>query len=315
LSKPESAFSIDNEAARWAARAAHGEMTAESRAELDAWLAADRRHRGAFLRAQAGLIALEDAIVQSRREPVPINDNTPWEDTAPRARRRAGVLFGAALAAAMAGAALVGAWQLPIAGGDADPAQPTTLADGSTVTLGEGARIAARFEDGKRTVVVQSGEATFEVAHDPERPFVVHSGDVYAQAMGTIYSVRKVGAAGAAVAVKEGTVLVWAEGKQDRAVPLHAGEALTLNPASVAPAAQLVPPGGRISLDNVSIAAAAERFNAVNRIKIIVADPQIGQTPIVGLFDADDPEGFATAAAAVTGARVVRRDGRIVIEM
>jgi transmembrane sensor len=315
LSKPESAPSIADEAARWAARTAHGEMTAESHAELEAWLLADRRHRGAYLRAQAGLIALQDAVVQGRREPVPINDNTPWEDAAPRSRWRVGVLFGAVLTASLAGAALIGLWRPPFASGNADQAQQLMLADGSAVTLGEGARVAARIEAARRIVVVHSGEATFHVAKDRTRPFVARAGDVYAQATGTIYSVRTVGAAGGAVEVKQGTVLVWAEGERDRAVPLRAGEALTLNPTPTAASAQSAHPVREISLDNVSIAAAADRFNAVNRTKVIVADPQIGETPIVGLFDADDPEGFAKAAAAVTGARAVRRDGRIVIEM
>lgn len=322
MPKPESATSIAEEAARWAVRAAYGDMTAENHAELDAWLAADRRHRGAYLRAQAGLIAMEDSVVRTRREPVPINDNAPSEVISARPRRWTGALFGAAAAACVAGAIAIGAWQARPVASNADAAREMTLADGSTVELGKGARVAARIDDNKRTVIVQSGTATFHVAHDRTRPFVVEAGQVRAQATGTIYSVKKIGVAGGAVAVKQGTVLVWAEGMQDRAVPLRAGEALTLDPASVKLSAARqgrasgpAPSPAEISLDNVSIAAAAARFNAVNPTKVIVEDPRIANMPVVGLFDAGDPEGFARAAAAVTGARVVRREGRIVIEM
>src|SRR3546814_15833152 len=46
-------------------------MTAESRADLDAWLAADTRHRGAYIRACAWLRATEVAVIASR-SPGPI---------------------------------------------------------------------------------------------------------------------------------------------------------------------------------------------------------------------------------------------------
>lgn len=55
------------EAARWAARLSLGELTAAGQAELDAWLQADRRNRGALLRAQAALHALEAAARQGAR--------------------------------------------------------------------------------------------------------------------------------------------------------------------------------------------------------------------------------------------------------
>src|SRR3546814_7557070 len=62
---------IDEQAAVWAVEAAHGEMTAESRADLDAWLAADTRHRGAYIRACAWLRATEVAVIAAR-SPGPI---------------------------------------------------------------------------------------------------------------------------------------------------------------------------------------------------------------------------------------------------
>lgn len=74
------------------------------------------------------------------------------------------------------------------------------------------------------------GEATFKVAKDKARPFVVQSGDVYAQATGTVYSVRRVGLTGGTVKVREGSVLVWPHDERDQAVLLHAGGTVTLDP-------------------------------------------------------------------------------------
>ena len=60
---------INNRAAEWAVELTHGEMTPESRAEMEAWLAADTRHRGAFLRACAWLRVVEDAVVDAHSPP------------------------------------------------------------------------------------------------------------------------------------------------------------------------------------------------------------------------------------------------------
>src|SRR3546814_5943579 len=65
---------IDEQAAVWAVEAAHGEMTAESRADLDAWLAADTRHRGAYIRACAWLRATEVAVIGSAHVRTPVSN-------------------------------------------------------------------------------------------------------------------------------------------------------------------------------------------------------------------------------------------------
>ncbi len=92
------------------------------------------------------------------------------------------------------------------------------LRDGSVVTLADGAKIDFALSDRDRKITLLSGAATFKVAKDSSRPFVVRSGDVYAQATGTEYSVRRLGDTGGAVHVKEGSVLVWARDDREQAV-------------------------------------------------------------------------------------------------
>ncbi|MGY1408879.1 MULTISPECIES: FecR/PupR family sigma factor regulator [unclassified Luteimonas] len=65
-------------AARWAARLSLGELTPARQAELDAWLQADRRHRGALLRAQAALHALEAAAREG------VHAQSSYDDTGSR---------------------------------------------------------------------------------------------------------------------------------------------------------------------------------------------------------------------------------------
>jgi len=304
---------------------AYGEMTAEGRAAFDAWLAADRRNRGAYLRARAGLHAMEDAVRQGRPALAPDNDNSLRSRVASAARRPRGVrrlLAGGAMAAGLAAVAVVGASHHPLARPPAVAAdQIMKLKDGSIATLRPGARIEVAVSDKTRRVTLLSGEATFTVAKDQARPFVVRSGDVYAQATGTVYSVSRLGATGGAISVSEGSVLVWARDERDQAVLLHAGGKLTLDPGPLAPAATqdapppLRPPAlAQISLDDVELSSAVARFNRINRTQIVIDDPEIGRTRIVGLFKAHDPEQFAQAAAAIADARVAHRNGFIVIE-
>lgn len=314
---------IDAQAARWAARALYGEMPAE----FDAWLAADRRHRGAYLRARASLYAIEDAVVPPAAiaDPAPVRAGNDDEAPArPRWRIARHVLVGGALAAALV--ALVGVG-LPMLGSlrpaPAASDRRLTLADGSVATLGDDARIAFAMRDGVRTVALLRGEALFHVAKDRAHPFVVRSGEIYAQATGTVYSVRRIGRTGGAVRVSEGSVLVWARDERDQAVLLHAGDALTLEPgirqpgppalAKPAPPPSPPPALAQIALDNVTIEVAARRFNRINRAQIRITDPAVGQIRIVGLFRANDPEQFARAAAAVAGAEVeLSEDGSVI---
>ena len=332
MASAASAGIIDEQAAQWAVEAACGELTAQGRAELEAWLAADRRHRGAYARARAVFMAMEDAVVGARppaRAPQPVLVHEAQGPLAMRpapARRSGGRVFGAALAASLAVVAAVGALVAarPLPVGPAAE-HVVRLQDGSVATLQDDARIDVALSPDARRITLLSGSATFRVAKDLARPFVVRAGEVSAQATGTVYSVGRVGERGGTVKVLEGSVLVWPGEAREAAALLRAGQSLTLDPpapaarprvetvASRAPARPAAP--AQIALDDTPIAAAAARFNRINRTKIVLADPEIGGIRIVGLFKADDPEEFARMAAAVSGGDVERGDGTIVIKL
>ncbi len=323
---PVATDALDEQAARWAARAVGDDLSPTHADALDAWLAEDRRHRGAYLRARAALYAIDDALaardtsLDMRRIAV-CRDDRPSPPLAPAARARWhpggwGAIRGAALAASLVLAVGLG---IPGINPGTAPRQAAEgrvvkLRDGSVARLGQGGRIAFEMSDGIRKVVLLAGDARFEVAKDRSRPFVVRSGDVYAQATGTVYSVRRTGATGGTVRVDEGSVMVWSGDERDQAVLLRAGGSITLEPAArpIARGAQpraavpTPPPPelAQISLDDETIAAAAARFNRVNRAQIVIANRAIGRIRIVGLFRANDPERFARAAATVAGAQV-----------
>ena len=330
MARPGPIDAIEEQAIRWASRAEYGDMMPAERAELEAWLKCDRRHQGAFLRARAGLYAMEDAVIGAHGGGGALNDNDvrggrpEWTPREHGWLGRVAVGMAASLTLAVFGGGLLYLQQSePRAQG-----RVLSLADGSTARLAEGATIRFERADGMRKVTLVRGMATFEVAKDKAHPFVVFSGDVSAQATGTVYSVARVGDTGGTVEVKEGKVLVWARDERDQAVLLRAGGKLTLepgpedepSPVPMAKAPVRMPPLpapqlAQISLDNDRIADAVVRFNRVNETRIVINDKTIGELRIVGLFRANEPERFAKAAAAIAGAGIAKSQNEIVIFM
>ena len=66
-----------------------------------------------------------------------------------------------------------------------------TLPDGSKVWLNSQSKLtySANFNLKKRELEL-NGEAYFEVAHNPEKPFIVHSNDISVEALGTAFGVK-----------------------------------------------------------------------------------------------------------------------------
>lgn len=296
---------IDDVACRWAAALDRGLDAAEA-AQLSAWLDQDRRHRGALLRAQAAFSLLDrgralsgasdDGVAQVR-------------GAAQRWRRR----FGGAVAAAVVVGAGIGLWPATVAHIDTGMGEVRRmpLADGSVAVVNSSTTLRIAFTPARREVEVAKGEAWFQVAHNPARPFVVVSGPVRVQAVGTAFDVRRQGDA-ARVVVTKGVVKIWSIASAQAPVRVAAGEYAVLNagdPVAVrrmsrqASDQQLAWREGRIVLDDMTLGAAVAEFNRYNGDRLEVA-PELSGRRVVGWFRTYDVDGFASASAAMVGGRV-----------
>ncbi len=313
-----SANPIDAQACEWAA-ALDRELGAPEAAALDAWLAADSRHRGALLRAQAGMALLDrcralgsgDDAAAGAEEEAP----TPgaWRTT----RRQAMALAGVGVAGGLIGAGALALW--PQGSGirtRIGEMRRVPLADGSMAVVNSGSELSVSFTRRRRDVELAQGEAWFQVAKAPDRPFTVTAGRVRVQAVGTAFNVRRAGL-GVDVVVTEGTVKVWSEGGEPQLV--KAGQRARLDDgvglavSAIAPDAaqqELAWREGQIVLDDVTLAQAAQRFNAYHEDRLEV-DPALADRRVVGSFQTNDMDGFAQACAAMVGGRVERGDGVI----
>lgn len=299
---------IDDLACQWAARIERGLGDAE-RASLEEWIYADRRHRGALLRAQAALSLLDRGRALS-----PATEEAPGE-TGPAPDRRRFLQFGGgAIAAAIAGGIGVRMWPkgTPISTGIGE-IRRMPLGDGSVAVVNSASRLRVAFTRDARNIDLAEGEAWFEVAKNRARPFTVHAGPVRVQAVGTAFDVRRRDG-GSEVTVTEGTVKLWSTASGAEPVFVTAGHRAVMTDeagveiSSLAPATSdqsLAWREGRIVLDDMTLAAAAAEFNRYHAEQLVI-DPALADKQVVGWFRTDDIDGFATASAAMVGGRVVR---------
>lgn len=99
-----------------------------------------------------------------------------------------------------------------------------TLADGSHIELDGATRLSVRLEEKARRVIMERGEAIYDVAPDAARPFTIQSGDRQVRVVGTEFDVRNRDNA-FSVTVRRGVVEVSpVSGTQGTSVRLTTGE-------------------------------------------------------------------------------------------
>ena len=96
------------------------------------------------------------------------------------------------------------------------------LADGSVVWLNAGSRLRypAAFARPQREVFLE-GEAFFEVARDPKKPFLIHAGQSTTRVLGTSFSVRSYAREPAVVVVV--VTVAFSAGQTGQTVTLRPG--------------------------------------------------------------------------------------------
>jgi transmembrane sensor len=305
----DTARDIQDQAADWAVKRDAGPLAPEVQIRFDAWLAGDSRRRGALLRAQAALSLILAPDVEDR------------VSTRPRRLDRRALIGGMSAAAAAVGALVL----IPVLAGrrystDIGEIRRVPLADGSLAAINTNTEIAVDLQPNRRAVRLDRGEAWFQVAKDPARPFVVTAGSTRVRAVGTAFSVRR-RTMGVEVLVTEGVVEVWS-GKGGATRRVSAGDRIFVS-ETAGPAKALHRPlemdralawrDGQIVLDGDTIAAAVSEFNRYNTRKIVITDPQLEGRRIIGWFHTNEPESFARAVAASENASLDESGGVILL--
>jgi transmembrane sensor len=191
-----------------------------------------------------------------------------------------------------------------------------TMTDGSVVTLDARTRIHVKYRDKERLIALEQGQARFDVAKDPSRPFRVKASNETVVALGTQFNVEIVNQ-NVLVTMIEGHVAVVPDTSPRAAsqIELTAGEALHVRQDGEAIRLPKVNvervtawQSGKIFFDNEPLAGAAERVNRYARERIQV-DPSAAQVSISGVFNAGDANAFIEAVTAYFPVKAVRSNG------
>lgn len=323
----------------WDARLRAPGCTEKDRQEFAAWRDADPAHREAFDRLQAIVSTLRQE--KSRADVRAIRDAA----LAMADRRRRRVRWTAAASiSALALTALL--WtlgpQLTGFGWNRSETFATgtgqrstvTLQDGSTVELNSRTRIRVAFSDERRSVALLEGQAIFQVAKNPQRPFVVQAGDREIVAIGTAFDVQ-LDSTVVRVTLLEGKVAVTPQGgAATLELPMSAAEPVDSlsttdkhreHPDTVylSPGQQLVIArqahekastsvrqadvreidvekvtswrAGQVFFEDLALAEAVAEMNKHSAVQIVLADPSLAALRINGMFRAGEQQAFARA--------------------
>jgi transmembrane sensor len=300
----ETAADIDETASVWAARADRG-LTADETAALDVWLRGDIRRSGAYARMTWALLSTERTQAPARHGP-----GAPLRIT-----RRQWVAGGGAIAASIAAAGVYLSSIRPAAYSTRKGEKKViSLDDGSVMTLNTNTRLEVRYAKDRRLIHLIEGEALFDVAKDRDRPFIVSARNAEVRAVGTSFTVSKIANAPVEVLVREGIVDVTRAKAGPRApTRLTANSRAVLGPetGSVAVAhvddaelgSDLAWKDGQIIFQGETLAAAAAQFGRYSDIGIVIVDPDLGAEKVAGVFNANDPVGFARSMALSLNAK------------
>ncbi|MBT9470823.1 MAG: FecR domain-containing protein [Phenylobacterium sp.] len=203
---------VAEQAARWFVRLQDDASTGDDWLAFEVWLNAAPEHQAAYDALERAWIDVEDAAPVLARATGPaaqadrfsgpaqarrLDAGPPRRESGrrPGPTRRAWGLGAAALAASLAAAVVVvNQWPgVPSETFITPPGQTrqVTLADGSHIWLNAASRLDVRLDRRARRVDLADGEAVFDVTHDPNRPFLISTGQREVRVVGTEFNLRQ----------------------------------------------------------------------------------------------------------------------------
>jgi transmembrane sensor len=327
------------QASDWFVRLRAEDANVDSLARFQRWLEADPGNAPAYRKICASWAAIGEhasspEIMTGRRDAL--------EDARRAARGRwrgrpSGRLAWAAAVAGIVIIASIGFWshtRADLYSTGVGERRTLTLNDGSVVTLDARSRIRVKYRENERSIELQEGQARFDVAKDPSRPFRVEAGNETIVALGTKFNVELV-ARNVLVTMIEGHVAVTdlnstspTSGNAETrgrggavahtVIELTAGEALHVRQDGKTTRLSEVNLGrvtawqdGKMFFDNEPLSTAAERVNRYARERIQV-DPSAANVNISGVFNTGDANAFIEAVTSYFPVQAERAEGSTV---
>lgn len=308
---------IERSALDWFARCDRG-LDAAEEAEFERWLSADPQHTQVFNELAGTWELLREA------QPARGEAGAPASVRARPAGPGRWLSWALPLAAAAALVmGYVGYWRPVHFTADAatrvGDLRTMRLPDGSIVKLNTDSELAVNFTPGERRLQLLRGEASFAVAKNARRPFVVEASGVAVRAVGTAFNVRLENQA-VEVLVLEGRVQVNDAVSGASLLSPHGGvgahpvlgmgqRALVPVPAPIpvrlAPEPAVVSSlssdelqrrnawqDRRLEFEAAPLHEIVAEFNRFSTHQLLIADPALGEQRFGGSFNANDAAGL-----------------------
>jgi len=196
------------------------------------------------------------------------------------------------------------------------------LADNSILHLNTDSAVTVQYGKNERLVMLTSGQAEFEVAHEPDRAFRVFAGPAEVIDLGTKFDVR-LEHDSTVVTVIEGRVAVgpspmleklgansnenharrFVEVGADQQISVTEGEG-PATPVAVDAQSATAWLHRQIVFDHEPLERVAAEYNRYTATPIEIATPALRNLQISGVFATDDPEAFIAFLRSLKGVRV-----------
>jgi transmembrane sensor len=316
---------VEEEADRWALRIRGESLTDAEHAEFLHWLHANALHARAF-EQRCTLLAWVCELKSHPEFGHAKWRTNPASDGSRRIAR--GWLIGVAAAASIAVIATGIAFRY-----DLSPAshyethvgemRVVRLSDGSTATLDTATRMEWKNGEREREVNLVSGQALFDVAHDPAKPFIVHVGKTTIRVTGTRFDVYRYGADDIWLTVVQGVVEVSGPGTSTEAAwrrLIHAREQVVYRSERVITDVHSVTSNRalkwmdhELDVEDESLGDVIHELTRYTAAPIILQDPSLAQIRIAATFDLRDVSGALTQLQSIARVKLVRKGASYVI--
>ena len=317
------------QAAGWHDRLSSGPLSDAERQSFETWRAANPAHAAAFAEIEAAhatarAFANSNEMLALRQETLSrlvVRRAPPWRLYA--ATAAVALLLVAATLLLVGRNPIVPAGQPPQIAQHAPTEYRTaigerlaaTLPDGSRITLNTDSRVRVAYSDRERRLVLERGQALFEVARGQPRPFVVLAAGQRITATGTVFDVRIEPGNRVKVALVEGRVLVRADRAGAAETAMRPSEILLAAAPTAAATVTSAPEieqlvswrNGMLIFQDDSLAEAVAEMNRYVRQPILLQDARLRDLRISGAFRTGETDTFIEALELSFPVRVVER--------
>ncbi len=332
---------VEKAAAEWTLRLDRG-LTPQEQDDYTEWLARHPSHREAMALCEWGWSEFDRLAGLHNTHHARVDPDllAPESASAPKAhaKRRLTRWFAALPFAAAVAVAMYISWPEPASSGlEVKPAlelmariEQRMLDDGSRVDINRGADLEVAYSSERRLVYLRKGEANFEVAKDPARPFVVNVAGVDVQAVGTVFSVKLLRDE-VNVVVTEGKVNIKPIGlpqdsiqgvgnaflemgqraKVDLSDAFLSVEVTPMDDSEIADATRWRP--RLLDFESAPLSAIVDEFNRSNPIQVVLGDPELETMRLSSSFWSDNVEGFVRLMESSFGMKAEWQGSREIV--